>query len=141
MIEQFFASKRPKPKYVSTHYPVQQQGGGYYSPIEYQQARTRGITPMEYRRRDNLVTKCANECPFQVGDKGYPIDAKKYEKYGVCTILYVTRTYKDMGVDDEWPKSDNPFIIGFRPSVGKGDTILCTNNFLSKENRHMKVEA
>ena len=139
MIEQTFASIRPKPVYVPQQQPIRQPNP-YYSPIEYAQARLRNITPMEYRRRDNIVVKAANECPFQTGDKGYPIDPKRYEKYGDCTVLYVTRTYKDIGVDDEWPASDNPFIIGFRPSVGKGDVILCTNHFLSKENRHLKVE-
>ena len=140
MIEQHFASKRPKPKYMPTHYPVQ-QGGGYFSPVEHAQARLRKITPMEYRRRDNIVVKAARECPFETGDTGYPIDAKKYEKYGACTVLYVCRTYKDMGPEETWPDTDNPFILGFRPSVGKPETIICTNNFLSKTNKHLEVSA
>ena len=143
MIEQFFESKRPKPTYVPRHYSHHQPTNitPYYTPMEYNGARLRNITPMEYRRRDNLVVKAAQECPFEVGDTGYPIHAKAYEKYGACTVVHVTHSLKECGVDDTWPKNDNPFIVGFRPTVGKQDIILCTNHYLSKENRHLEVSA
>lgn len=139
MIEQFFESKRPKKSYFPTHYPVQQ--GNYFTATEHAEARLREITVAEYRRRDKLILDAANACRLETGDKAYPIDAKKYEKYGMCTIIYVVRTYKDMGKAEEWPKNDNPFIIGFRPATMPNDTILCTNGFLDKENRHLKVTA
>jgi hypothetical protein len=142
MIAETFRSKRPAPtKYWPTIYPAQspQQVATHknYSAHEIHQAEARGITPMEYVRRNNIIKDLSDKVRFKPGDTCYPETKAGYGKYGACMIVGICRSYKDFAFDAEWPENDFPMIITFTPLNDRKSHIHCTWNYLVAKNPHI----
>lgn len=129
MIEATYPSVKPKP-FTSIGFV----GGKWYTPQEHQQAIMRGISPEEYRRRDDIIREQSNQVKLQTGDTAYPHDAAGMGKYGACIVVGITRSYKEFPVTEKWKKNDMPYVMSFRPLTGpdKDSIILCTHQYLVK---------
>lgn len=91
------------------------------------------VNPMykELERRNDIIKKLFNECPYKEGDTCIPTTDKDIEQYGEVNILNMCSSITEYGKHEAWPKSDNPMIVtGF--SHKKQTTFFCTTNFLKK---------
>lgn len=84
----------------------------------------------EATRRDGIVKKLYQECPFFVGDSVRPKDPDRFTKYGVGKITHICTKYTDLGKDYEWPQTDNPLIVTVMSN--DGEMYFCTTNYLCK---------
>lgn len=133
MIEKTYHSKKP----LHTP-PVVIPQATYYSAYDTFLARQMGIEVAEFVRRKNILAKVANDCAFMTGDTAYPASKEEYEQFGAVIILSVARTMKDLGTEYEWPQTDNPMIVTFRP-VKSNEHMWCTTNYLTKRNFHLET--
>ena len=136
MITQTFPSKRPAPAHPIIPFG---QNGLWYTPQEIQQANLRKITPMEYVRRDKIITKMYLSVDWRIGDTCFPVDVKDYEKYGGFMVTGLLSSYKDLAFDHEWPKNDQPMILTLKAMKSK-TVMFCTPGWIQKQNTHLKVE-
>jgi len=127
MIEKTYLPKNAKSSiisYLSTH-----------NAFEQAQARKRGITVSEYRRRDDIVRKLHLECAVKVGDTVFPEDKKDYEEYGPMIVTNIASSYRDM--EDKWPVSNNPLIVVLRQLDKEKKVMFATINWFVKKNPHL----
>jgi hypothetical protein len=90
-----------------------------------------GISPLEYNRRNELVKKLYMECKYNKGDICVPTNKTIPDnQYGVITVQGVCSTLEEVGVNYEWPKSDNPLIVSFTCTANPKNVTLCTTNYL-----------
>ncbi len=97
-------------------------------------AKKIGITKEEWIRRDTLIRQQASACKFSFGDTFYPNLKSNFIKYGRCLVTAKVMSYSEID-KDEWPKTDNPFLItarSLRPDMDDY-TYICTTNFLAKD--------
>lgn len=136
MIEQTYPSKR-----VPLLPPPYVHNTPWFSPMDYQQAMSRKITPAEFVRRDNIVRAMFRDCKWRPGDTGFPINKKDYEKYGVFVVIGVMTTYRDTSYEHEWPKSDNPMIVTIKSLKDQTQVLFCTPEWVVKKNPHLQLES
>lgn len=134
MIEQTYPSKRVP------LLPVRITEGPWFSPMDYQQAQSRKITPSEFVRRDNIVRAMFRDCQWRPGDTGFPINKKDYEKSGVFVVIGVMTTYRDTSYDHDWPKNDNPMIVTIKSLKDAATIFFCTPEWIVKKNPHLLLE-
>ena len=104
-----------------------------YQTMAQARANKINITKQEWIRRDTIIRQQVIACKFNFGDTFYPNSKANFFKYGRCLVTGKALSYSEIDMD-EWPISDNPFLITARPlSPGVDDsTFICTTNFLSK---------
>jgi hypothetical protein len=103
----------------------------WFTTREEAEAKKRGIPVGEFIRRDTIVKQLFRECPYGAGDTVYPAKKQDFKKYGVCKILSLCASYSAMGINETWPKSDNPMIVAFTAAGQEENVIHCTTNYLS----------
>lgn len=115
MIQQFFASKRPKPVSYLPPWKGQQQQHNQSRPnfLDKQRADLLKITPEEFLRRDKIVTDLWLDKPFMKGDVCSPLSPKHKEKYGTIVIKDIFKDYHAFPIKEamEWPNDDEPYTI------------------------------
>ena len=139
MIEQYFESKRPKPK---SYYPVTTpavhqfpfptkptMNQGAPSAFETARAEKMGLTVEVYRHRVTEVSRAQSACPFQVGDTVWPAAEKDIDLYGMCQIVGVCRHYNDYGSVD-W--NDPPLILSIQSLKDRNEILNTTANWVIK---------
>ncbi len=91
-----------------------------------------GALRKEARRRDNLVRDLWRACPYSTGDKVVPVDGAALRKYGDdITVLHISKSYAELGKNEEWPDDDCPLIV-YAQSHKKNQYFFCTTNYLKK---------
>lgn len=129
MIEQSFPAKKSKLEVVLST-----------SPSDYWESTKRKISVTEYQRRESIVRKEANNCKLRVGDTCYPVELSDYVEHGAMVVSSIVQHYKDFGYDEDWPESDNPFILSLKPLTKKGSVMFSTANWVVAKNPHLMVE-
>ena len=99
-----------------------------YVPHESDKPNANLLTEM--LRRDAIVRKLFKACEYSKGDTVTPTTKEDIAKYGKTIIVeHICSSYTELGAKNEWPKSDNPYIVGaFAPE--KNVRFFCTSNFL-----------
>ena len=82
----------------------------------------------EAKRRSAIVQKLAEECTYTEGD----IVATIKPSDGDIRVIRICRDYIHMGKDEDWPKSDNPFLVTAQ-YVKDNKIFNCTINYLQKK--------
>ena len=82
----------------------------------------------EAKRRSAIVQKLAEECTYKEGDLVSTIKPSDSD----ARVLRICREYIHMGKDEEWPKSDNPFLVTAQ-YVNSNTIFNCTINYLQKK--------
>lgn len=108
--------------------PADYQMQGGFSPFQLHQASLKGITPLEWCRRDKLIKDAAATATYSKGSLVYPYSKEKYAEHGQCRVIGICGSYADFA-DDEWPKSDFPFIVLVQPLKPGQGTINATVGF------------
>lgn len=131
MIINFYPNpNKPKPK---THaVPALQIGssvpnGTTYHPSYYDfMAKKKGVTVEEYMRRDAIVKQQLEKLNYREGDSVYPYSKTGYDKYGMCKIKGIYRTYASM--EDDWPTQnmDIPFLVTAHPVMRPQEVFFAT---------------
>lgn len=99
----------------------------------------------EYLKRDRLIKKLAEACPYGFGDLVRPNDDAEFAKYGcyrvvaVCNSWYSYKgsVYKD-DKDVQW--STNPRIVQAM-NLFSGHTVEASTNFFRKANQKEALDA
>lgn len=132
MIIEFYPAKKVEEKVGKLELPWVRPHAAYTS-FEIEGARRRNITPLEFRRRDEIVRKEFQNCAFGIGDQVYPHSKELYEKDGACRVRGIISSYSMFPTDEKWPENDKPFIVHAVYLSDKANTFNCTNNYLQKE--------
>lgn len=83
----------------------------------------------EAKRRSAIVEKYARECPYKEGD----IVSTIKPSVGDVQVMRICREYIHMGKDEEWPTSDNPYLVTAQYVNAPHKIFNCTINYLQKK--------
>lgn len=102
----------------------------YIGYVPHESDKPNGNILTEVLRRDAIVRKLYKDCPYTKGETVTPTTPQDLVKYGKTIIVqHICSCYVEMGSANEWPKGDNPYIVGaFAPE--KNVSFYCTTNFL-----------
>ena len=114
------ASLRPTEKKVTNVTPV----------AAYQEIGNVPAMMTEAFRRNKIVKKMFEECPYRENDK--VVCTNPNDAWGQNIIVEkICSTYNQLGVSEKWPANDQPMIVQAW-SIDKLARFFCTPNYLKK---------
>lgn len=96
------------------------------------------VSLLEAYRRDDLIRENHLKCDFKAGDTVYPMTRTDYERLGPCLVLNIAKDLKQYGTE-QWPKSDNPFIIHLSTLREPKQVFSCTSGWACSKNSFLKL--
>lgn len=132
---------------IVEHYPSKKKKVVAYTNFNHQptdfettEAKKKGVTLEEYKRRNDIVRKMWNDCPYRPGAKLWPSNPDKAAIYGEVNVTMICYSYSQMD-NDKWPENDNPLIVHATANMnGHKYNFFCTTNFLQEKNPLIKKE-
>ena len=134
MLEQYYPSNRPKP--VSAPITI------YTAPSSDLErlAKRFNCTIAEYQRRDSIVRELFKQCKYSAGSRVVLTDKTiPYTETGDITVRHIVQTYAGMGNEEEWPPTNNPFLVTLSYSADSSKVIRCTTNYVELEPTYLGV--